>query len=60
MGPDKAVLRKVSEEKDIGVIIDGKLSFSNHMHGHKIKKAKSIMGPIIELFWREFIFIRSW
>ncbi len=45
MGPDKAVLRKVSEEKDIGVTVDDKLSFSNHM-ATKIKKANSIMGVI--------------
>ncbi len=31
MGPDKAVLMRVSEEKDIEVTVHDKLSFSNHM-----------------------------
>ncbi len=31
MGPDKVVLRRVPEEKDIGVIVNGELSFSNRM-----------------------------
>ncbi len=44
MGPDNAELRRVAEEKDIGVIGDN-LSFSNHM-ATKIKKANSIMGVI--------------
>ncbi len=45
MGPDKAVLRRVPEEKDIGVTGDDKLSFSNH-RATKIKKANSIMGVL--------------
>ena len=35
----------MTEEKDIGVIIDDKLSFSKHM-ASKIKKANSVMGLI--------------
>ncbi len=38
MGLDKAVLRRVSEEKDVRVTVDDKMSFSNHM-ATKIKKA---------------------
>ncbi len=49
MRPDKAVLRRVSEEKDIGVPVDDKLSFSNHM-ATKLKKANSIMGVILRTY----------
>ena len=45
MGPDKHKLKTITEEKDIGVIIDNKLSFSSHMAA-KIKKANSVMGVI--------------
>ena len=34
----------IVEEKDIGVVIDSKLEFENHIH-QKISKASSIMAP---------------
>jgi hypothetical protein len=45
MGLDKHKLKAISEEKDIGVIIDDKLTFEKHMSA-KINKANSIMGII--------------
>ena len=45
MGPEKHVIKNITEEKDIGVIIDDKLSFSKHMAA-KIKKANTVMGVI--------------
>ena len=42
-------LKAVSEEKDIGVIIDQKLTFSNHLAA-KISKANQVLG----LIWRVF------
>ena len=45
MGPDKHTLHKIKEEKDIGVIIDDKLIFSNHIIA-KINKANSVIGVI--------------
>lgn len=45
MGHDNHPLKVIKEEKDIGVIIDDKLSFSSHM-STKINKANAIMGTI--------------
>jgi hypothetical protein len=45
MGPNKHELKVIKEEKDIGVIIDDKLSFRSHMSS-KIKKANAVMGTI--------------
>jgi hypothetical protein len=43
------LLKKVAEEKDIGVIIDSNLTFESHMSS-KISKANRILG----LIWRVF------
>ena len=43
MGPEKHVLRKITEEKDIGVIIDDKLSFSSS-HDCKSKQGQFYHG----------------
>ena len=43
------ILEKVTEEKDIGVLIDTKLSFENHI-SQKIKKANSIFSLIRRSF----------
>ncbi len=45
LGLDKAVIGRVSEEKDIRIIVDDKMSFSKHI-ATKNKKANSIMGVI--------------
>ena len=42
-------LRKIEEEKDIGVIIDSRLQFDKHMN-QKIIKANSIMAVIRRSF----------
>ena len=43
-------------EKDIGVIIDSKLTFENHIN-EKVNKANSIMGVIRRTF--EFLDIKT-
>ena len=43
-------------EKDIGVVIDSKLSFENHIN-EKVNKANSIMGVIRRTF--EFLDIKT-
>ena len=43
-------------EKDIGVIIDSKLTFENHIN-EKVNKANSIMGDIQQTF--EFLDIKT-
>ena len=43
-------------EKDIGVIIDSKLTFENHLN-EKVNKANSIMGDIQQTF--EFLDMKT-
>ena len=45
MGSEQFELKTICEEKDIGVIIDNNLSFTNHMTA-KVNKANAIMGLI--------------
>ena len=42
-------LKEVPQEKDLGVVIDNKLNFSEHL-ANKVNKANSILG----LIWRTF------
>jgi hypothetical protein len=49
MGPQKAPLRRSSVEKDIGVFIDDKLNFDEHIN-NKVNKANSMMGIIRRSF----------
>ena len=42
MGPDQIVLKHSSVERDIGVLIDDKLNFDEHIH-NKVSKANSVM-----------------
>lgn len=49
MGPDKTVLKHSSVERDIGVFIDDKLNFDEHIH-NKVSKANSVMGIIRRTF----------
>ena len=43
MGKNRTVIEKCKEEKDLGVIFDGKLSFDKHIH-EAISKANQILG----------------
>lgn len=45
MGPDRTEIKHSRVEKDIGVFIDEKLIFDDHIHT-KVNKANSIMGII--------------
>ena len=54
VGNEKKDLEIVSEEKDIGVVINRNLSFEQHAK-HQAKKADSIMGVIR----RNFIFMEE-
>jgi hypothetical protein len=49
MGPDKVALKKTKVEKDIGVHIDDKLTFDEHINA-KVNKANSVMGVIRRTF----------
>ena len=49
LGDESCFLEIVTQEKDIGVIIDNKLSFENHII-NKVNKANSIMGIIRRTF----------
>ena len=48
-GEDESVLNICSEEKDLGVIFDGKLSFDAHIQNY-ISKANRILGIIKRSF----------
>ena len=49
LGQNGPVIRKVKEEKDIGVIFDAELKFSSHI-SEKVNKANSIMGLVRRTF----------
>ncbi len=40
---DNCILQQVSENKDLGVILDSKLSFKNHIN-YMVKKSRSMLG----------------
>jgi hypothetical protein len=48
-GDSSTDLEWVASQKDLGVIVDGKLSFSEEI-GHRVKKANSIVGIIRRSF----------
>ncbi|XP_076065226.1 uncharacterized protein LOC143039243 [Oratosquilla oratoria] len=43
------MLEEVDEEKDLGIIIDCKLSFSSHVHA-QVNKANKVLGAIRHTF----------
>ncbi|XP_053395748.1 uncharacterized protein LOC128555936 [Mercenaria mercenaria] len=47
--PDSKLMEKSSAEKDIGVVIDDKLSFSQHLV-EKVNKANSVLGAMRRSF----------
>ena len=49
LGHNGPVIRKVKEEKDIGIIFDAELKFSSHI-SEKVNKANSIMGLVRRTF----------
>ena len=49
LGQNGPVIKKVKEEKDIGVIFDAELKFSSHI-SEKVNKANSIMGLVRRTF----------
>ena len=49
LGQNGPVIRKVKEEKDIGIIFDAELKFSSHI-SEKVNKANSIMGLVRRTF----------
>jgi hypothetical protein len=49
MGPDRTTLKHSKVERDIGVYVDEKLTFDEHIH-NKVNKANSTMGIIRRTF----------
>ena len=49
LGQNGPAIRKVKEEKDIGIIFDAELKFSSHI-SEKVNKANSIMGLVRRTF----------
>lgn len=48
-GQDRKEITEVCEEKDLGVLIDNKLKFSQHIHA-SVKKANRVLGLIKKTF----------